>query len=330
MFDSGSGDPNAVAREGAVTHSHDGYPAADSSNFGAAEGQMQKDVPRAYLRSASHEVGHTFNQIHQVFEAGSDNSIMTVTPSVADVLAAGGGSFPDDIELAFNETVRRHLKHLPDPAVRPGAMAFFGSAVTAPQADQVSELDQLAMVLEPHSWSVRMGEPVSMRWTLTNQAENAVPVPSEMDPESLVLRINITDPDGNITFLRPAHVASCRRISLISLAPNQSVSGETTVFWGREGFAFTRPGRHTVEVIALWEINGIPVMAAGQCPIWVAFPVSAKDNDIAALLMDEHVGMAVATGRRRANPEGERRIAEAAKLQKTHPACRQLAELGLV
>ena len=99
MFDNGSGDLNNIPREGAVTHSHDGYPAADSSNFGVAEDGLQRDFPRAFLRSASHEVGHTFNQIHQEFEGGQDNSIMTTTPSVADVLAAAGQTFPNDIHL---------------------------------------------------------------------------------------------------------------------------------------------------------------------------------------------------------------------------------------
>src|SRR5262249_43459093 len=65
MFDTGSGNPNNIAREGCATQTHDGYPKADSLNFGTAEGKMQKDVPRAFLRSACHEVGHSFNQIHQ-------------------------------------------------------------------------------------------------------------------------------------------------------------------------------------------------------------------------------------------------------------------------
>jgi hypothetical protein len=75
-----------VPREGVVSYSDDGYPASHSAFFGTAQDQMQRDVPRAFLRSASHEVVHGFNQIHQEQEGGADNSIMTTTPSVADVL----------------------------------------------------------------------------------------------------------------------------------------------------------------------------------------------------------------------------------------------------
>ena len=48
--------------------------------------EKQRNVPRAFLRSATHELTHTFNQIHQEQETAADNSIMTTTPSVADVL----------------------------------------------------------------------------------------------------------------------------------------------------------------------------------------------------------------------------------------------------
>jgi len=244
MFDNSDGDPNSVPREGAVTHSHDGYPASDSANFGSAEGDQQRNVPRAFLRSAAHEVGHAFNQIHQNFESGNDNSVMTVTPSVANVLNASGDDFPDDIELAFNEGVRRHLIHQPDPAVRPGGMAFFGSAVSTPEADQVVELDHAAVDIKLGSTSVRLGEPVELSWNLVNHSDQAIPFPAEVDMESMVARINVTGPEGDITFIRPARQTVCCSIQVADVAPNEKVSGDTTLYWGRDGFAFKKPGRH--------------------------------------------------------------------------------------
>ena len=65
------------------------------SHYDGAANQQQRNVPRAFLRSATHEVGHAFNQIHQGFELGNDNSIMTPTPSVATVIGVGG-TFPDE------------------------------------------------------------------------------------------------------------------------------------------------------------------------------------------------------------------------------------------
>ncbi len=121
-------DQIGVPREGCASFSDDGYPVGDSSNFGAAANQKQRDVPRAFLRSATHELTHTLNQIHQEQETVADNSIMTTTPSVADVLGGPAtgepGVFPDQIKLAINTTVRNHLNHMPDPVIRPGGWPF--------------------------------------------------------------------------------------------------------------------------------------------------------------------------------------------------------------
>jgi hypothetical protein len=83
---------------------------------------------------------------------------MTTTPSVADVLFTQGKSFPNDINLGFNARVRRHLVHLPDPAVRPGAMDFFGAAVNAPQADQMAWPDELKLTATVVNSHVALGE----------------------------------------------------------------------------------------------------------------------------------------------------------------------------
>ena len=296
MFDSALGsDPNAVPREGSATFSHDGYPAADTPHYDTAAGQQQRNVARAYLRSATHEVGHAFNQIHQGFEAGNDNSIMTPTPSVATVLGTAG-TFPDGIDLRFNATVKGHLRHLPDPAVRPGAMDFFGSAVSAPQAADVAWPDAARLTVTLSSSQAALGEPLRLSYTLENEGQFPLTAPDRLDTETLTLRISVTDPTGRVTFMRPAAIDSCPNLLLEELAPGARVDGDTDLFWGRNGFAFEMPGRHVVEAIALWYVGGVPVAASDSKPVFVAYPTSAIDNDVAAAMLDPAVGLAVATG----------------------------------
>jgi hypothetical protein len=334
MFDSSLGaDPNAVSREGTATFSHDGYPGAEvpdgmgGSHYDAAANQQQRNVPRAYLRSATHEVGHAFNQIHQNFEGGIDNSIMSPTPSVATVLGTAG-TFPDQINLAFNDRVKKHLRHLPDPAVRPGAMDFFGSAIAAPEPADVAWLDMLDLSVTS-SDRVALGEPITLAWTLTNRGQAAVLAPAELNVESLVARVAVTDPTGRITFMRPAEIHSCPRISMEPLEPGASVSGSTIVFWGRDGFAFETPGRHVVEVIVLWELAGVPVAVSGELDIFVSYPTSNEENEAAALLLDTDVGKAVAVGNVEAFPRAAERIRQAEEITRTHPAIEAFRGLGL-
>jgi hypothetical protein len=335
MFDSGGGDPNGIAREGSATFSHDGYPANEvpdgmgGSHYDGAANQQQRNVPRAFLRSAAHEVGHAFNQIHQGFEGGNDNSIMTPTPGVAQVIGLAG-TFPNAINLGFNATVTRHLRHLPDPAVRPGAMNFFGSAINAPEAADVAWLEPLAVTISLSSDRVALGEPLTLGVELTNTSDVPIPVPDKLDVGSLTLRVNVTDPSGRVTFMRPAVVDSCPHIVVKDLAPGKSVKGSTVLFWGTDGFAFDEPGRHMVEVIALWDVAGVPVGTSADRDVFVSYPVTENDNKVAALLLDPAVGAAVARRRVWAEKEANRRVTEAMRIARGHRACRALADLDVL
>ena len=335
MFDSSLGaDPNAVPREGAATFSRDGYPAAEApdgmggSHFDAVAGQQQRNVPRAFLRSATHEVGHAFNQIHQGFEGGNDNSIMTPTPSVAASIGVAG-NFPNEINLAFNATVKKHLRHLPDPAVRPGAMDFFGSAIAAPEAADVTWLDAADVTLNLSSDRVSLGEPIDLTFELTNHGEVPLPAPDRLDVESLTARVSVTDPSGILTFMRPAVVDSCPTVRVKELEPSDSVSGSTVLYWGREGFAFSVPGRHRVEVILLWYIAGVPVATSAAQDVYVAYPTTPEDNEIAALLLDPEVGAAVAAGDASGFERAAERIERASTAAGAHPAIEALGRMGL-
>ena len=294
-------DTISVPREGVASFCDDGYPANESSSFGTAAGQRQRDVPRAFLRSACHETGHGFNQIHQEQEGGADNSIMTTTPSVANVL--GGpftgdpGIFPDNINLAFNEHVRHHLVHFPDIAVRPGGMTFgSGHSSTLPQADRTFfSASELELVLDVDSSRIELGEPLQLSWTLTNRSEQSVPVPNDLTLEAQHVFIDVTDANGIVRNM-PSFVIRTDQASMIALEPSASIMQRTRVFWGSNGFAFEKPGHFVVEVRVLWSIAGIPVGVKSAQHVWVNFPQTQLDNDAAAELLHPEVGKYVSLG----------------------------------
>jgi hypothetical protein len=291
-----------VPREGSASFSDDGYPDTDSSNFGTAENQRQRDVPRAFLRSATHEVTHAFNQIHQESETMADNSIMSTTPSVANVLggpATGDpGVFPDQINLALNSTVRNHLAHMPDPVIRPGGWPFaswFPSG--APQAADRNLFDPSEVTLEVTADTDRaaLGTPVVVRWTLTNHTAVDLVVPNDLRLEALYATMSVADENGVDRPFRP-FVITCERASLAPLGPGEQLSAEHRVFWSSDGFVLERPGRHVVTVAVTWSAGGIPVGVLGSAEVWVDRPVNDGENRDAALVMNEQVGRWVALG----------------------------------
>lgn len=294
-------DQIVVPREGVASFCNDGYPSTDTSNYGAAANQQQRNIPRAFLRSACHEVGHGFNQIHQEGEGGADNSIMTTTPSVANVLggpASGApGVFPTNINLAFNTHVRRHLIHWPDPVVRPGGHTFNsghgGAAI--PSADlQRFGADELDLRLNL-SGSVELGEPLQLQWTLTNTSAAPIAVPSDLGLGAQHATLSVTGPDGRSRPM-PSFVICTDGVSIEPLAPDAALSAETRLFWSTNGFAFATPGKHRVELRVAWVQAGVAFGVEASADVWVGYPQSTTDNDAAALLLDDQVGMYVALG----------------------------------
>ncbi|HMG34186.1 MAG TPA: hypothetical protein VKM94_09635 [Blastocatellia bacterium] len=296
-------DQIGVPREGSASFSDDGYPASDSAFFGTATNQMQRNVPRAYLRSASHELGHGFNQIHQEQEGGADNSIMTTTPSVADVLgtAATGepGVFPTNINLGFNDHVRHHLIHFPDPAVRPGGMTFgSGHSSTVPSADSDRHYfssDDLELTVTAEHKQINLGEPLQLAWTLTNRSAGPIPVPNDVRIEALSAYITVTTPNGVIRPM-PTFIIECESSKIANLEAGKSLTAETRLYWSSRGFAFDRPGGYVIEVDVMWAISGVPFGVKGRTDVWVNFPQSDTDNAAAAALLHPEVGKYVALG----------------------------------
>ena len=304
-----------VPREGVASFCDDGYPAGESSFFGSAADQRQRNVPRAFMRSACHELGHGFNQIHQEQEGGPDNSIMTTTPSVADVLGGPPGVFPTDINLAFNEHVRHHLMHWPDPAVRPGGMTFgSGHSSSVPSADRLYfSPDELNLNLQVANAQIDLGEPLRLSWTLTNRTRVPIPVPTDVGIEAQHAFIRITDAQGRQRTLRSL-VIRTDHVAMRPLEANSDRSAEARVYWDSEGFAFSTPGRHLVEVEILWSQGPVPVGAKATAEVWVNYPQSRTDNDIAASLLHPEVGKYVALGGAPHLREAVNRLNSAAQL----------------
>jgi hypothetical protein len=111
-------------------------------------------------------------------------------------------------------------------------------------------------------------------------------------------------------------------VGLRDLPPSASLEGRTNLFWGSRGFAFERPGRHRVHVRIVWASGGIRYGVEASAEVWVDYPVSEADNEVAANLLHHEVGMAVALGGVPANlEEAKGRLDQVFARHAQHPAC---------
>lgn len=317
-----NGDVNGIDREGSATFSHDGFNQSSSSNYGAAEDELMKDWPRAFLRSAAHEVGHAFNQYHQ----SAQNSIMCPTPSVANALASAGETFPGDINLAFNATVRHKLIHQPDPAVRPGGMDW-ATAFNVPEADDINFFDaeDLELNVSTSKSRVNIGEPVELAWKLKNKMEFPVRVAGSVASDQHTTRISVTKANGDIVPMRLPLDTHDDAHELQLLASDKSIAAKTYLFWSRNGFAFDQPGQHTINITLIWQDNGVNFAVEGEVHIWVNFPVTERDNDIASQMMREDVGQYLLGLDKRKRSVGAKRVDAIVSKYKKHDIGEALA-----
>lgn len=331
-------DMTGAHREACVTYSDDGYPTSDSSNFGVAANKKQRDFPRAFLRSASHELGHCCNMQHQELEGGADNSIMTTTPSVADVLGGpatgAAGVFPTNINLAFNAHCRHHLIHFPDPTVRPGGMNWQAGHPTlggafAPQADGgrvFIPAEKILLTIKTQHDRVKLGEPLLMAWEVLNKTGEDFHMPNDIGLNIEYTQVSVTNSDGITTDL-PAFVLECEHSSIKKLEPGKKLAAATNLFWSCNGFAFNKPGLHRIDLSIRWTYNGIPYGLHNNKQVWVDYPVSEKDNEIAAAMTNDEVGVFVALGGEAYHlKEATARIESVMKIDPKHPVARSLAK----
>jgi len=325
-------------REAAVSYSDDGYPTSDSSNFGAAANKKQRDVPRAYIRSASHELGHCCNMMHQELEGGADNSIMTTTPSVADVLggpATGApGVFPTNINLGFNAHCRHHLIHFPDPVVRPGGMSWMAGhpalgGAFSPEADGgrvFVPAESILLTIKTQSDRVKLGEPLLMAWEVLNKTDEDFHMPNDVGLNVEYTQVSVTDSDG-ITNDVATFILECEHTSIRKLSPGKKLAAATNLFWSSNGFAFSKPGKHRIDMAIRWTYNGIQYGLHNHKDVWVDFPVSDKDNEIAAAMTDNEVGMFVALGGNAYHlKEATARIEKVIEIDPKHAVAKSMAK----
>ncbi|HMC16118.1 MAG TPA: hypothetical protein VKI18_10830, partial [Albitalea sp.] len=322
-----------VPREGVASFCDDGYPSGESAWFGSAANQLQRNTPRAFLRSCTHEITHGFNQIHQEQEGGADNSIMTTTPSVANTIHAAGGTFPGDITLDFNEHVRHHLQHLPDPIVRPGGMTFTAghNGIPVPSVDadahdaEVVEHPALALSLKAHKQRVKIGEPLHLSWEMSNTSDSVVRAPNSVAIEYDYAELSIAKPDGTSMEVAP-FVVVCDASVLTDLEPGETRSAEHQLFWSTQGFAFDSPGRHRVQLSVAWQAGDVKLGAIAALEVLVDYPVTERDNDVIAQMMHPEVGKFVALGGHAPHlKEAAARVDTVVREHKTHDAGKSMA-----
>ena len=155
----------------------------------------------------------------------------------------------------------------------------------------------------------------------------AVYVPGSIGADQHTTRVSVTKPNGDVLHMRLPLDAHDQGHEPEPLAAGKSISSASRIFWSRRGFAFEQPGRHEVNVVLIWEDGGAYFAVEASAEVWVNYPISERDNEIAALMMNDEVGRYILTGNGKRFASGARRIDEVIKKHKNHDVSKTLAQI---
>jgi hypothetical protein len=285
---------------------------------------------RSRLRSAIHEIGHAFNQLHPETEGlANDNSIMTQSGRVRTAILNAGGTYPNDINFAFNAHNTHHLIHAPDVVVRPGGEDFqFGhDGNFAPEAQDDATDRGVTLSVAASDGRLKLGQPLVVTVELVNGAAMPISVPAIFGTRLHNVSIVVSRAGEDERRIR-SFVLICHAELYRDLPPGKSITWEEVVYWDRNGVVFPEPGRYSVSVEARWFVGDQPLAAEASVDVWVDYPLTEKENAVAAALLDNEVGKYVALGGNAVHlKHAVARIAEAKKAEPEHPAVRRIAQI---
>jgi len=269
MFDAYGSDSNHIPREGAGVFARSWFP--NDAKYGRVRNQTL-DATICYFRTAVHELGHALLLFHPAETAG--NYILQRTAVIAQHAQDAGVLFPDNVIWSFSPDDQRLLRHLPDPAVRPGGEIRFGedavpgyATMPLPPTD-LARTCELTLAVAPLLETIPLGAPVRVDLKLANTSPEALTIPAQLSLKNGMLSGQVIDALGTVRGFSPI----VRRIETEpygTLEPGENKTASLTLLRGSDGALFPGQGVYRIVVKLAWMMDDYPVYVEGETSVMV-------------------------------------------------------------
>ncbi len=122
-----------------------------------------------------------------------------------------------------------------------------------------------------------LGEPVVVLVKVTNTANSPLMIPVGLEAECDMLHYEITNPDGKTTPYSPMYVVDTDK--RIILNKNESAYGAARLFYGGNGYTFTKPGTYKVQA-------RFKDVQSNALAVKISAPQNDAEREQAALILD--------------------------------------------
>jgi hypothetical protein len=259
-------------------------------------GGTTSEQQRLQLYTCVHELGHCFNLLHSW-----QKSLATPPkPNIPNSLSwmnypwgypGGAAAFWNNFPFQFDPVEVAHIRHGfrnnvimgGNPFTQGSSLQDTGSLFEEP----VENNSSLYLELETKK-SYMYGEPVLLETKLKTSSNRSTQVVSNLHVDYGFVTIGIKKPGGEIVTYEPLAERCTAPSYTVLNADNPSIYESSYIGFGKDGFIFDQPGNYQIKAVYYHE-DGSRIVS-NTISLRVKSPVTAKDDEIAELMLQDEVG----------------------------------------
>jgi hypothetical protein len=276
---------------------------------------------RLQLYTCVHELGHCFNLLHSW-----QKSLATPPkPNIPNSLSwmnypwgypGGAAAFWNSFPFQFDPVEVAHIRHGfrnnvimgGNPFTQGSSLQDAGSLFEEP----VENNSSLYLELETKK-SYMYGEPILLEIKLKTSSNRSIQVVSNLHADYGFVTIGIKKPSGEVVIYEPIAERCTVPSYEVLNANNPSIYESSYIGFDKDGFIFDQPGNYKIKGVYYHE-DGSRIVS-NTISLRVKSPVTAKDDEIAEIMLQDEVGYLLTF-----------RGSDAGYLQKGNDALQQLIE----
>jgi hypothetical protein len=262
--------------------------------FHAGIGGTTADKQRLQLYTYVHELGHCFNLLHS-WQKSYATPPGTNQPSAMSWMnypwnfPGGAAAFWNAFPFQFDDTELAHLRHAFYNNIIMGGNDFAVGASLEKTEDLATPIqDDSGLQFEISAVrSFALGEPVVIRLCLATTDTRGKLTHPHLHPNFGLVQVAIRKPSGQIVAYDP-FIDHCIIPQQMRLAGGEVLEDSAYIGFGRDGHYFDQPGRYQVR--AIYSAPDGSRVASNILPVWVSYPVTQTDEELAQLLLGDEQG----------------------------------------
>jgi hypothetical protein len=250
---------------------------------------------RVQLFTCVHELGHGFNLAHSFQKSVAIPPLPSRPGSLTwmaypDLFPGGAAAFWPEFPFGFDDGELVHLRHaFREDVIMGGSPFMAGAAFTQ---DAILEAGQeedpglrLTLKVQP---ALPYGVPVTVDFELSGTTREGRRAPTCMGPRPGNAAVEIRRPDGTAVVFEPLLRHCVTDDGIMLRAGDPPVRDSAFIHYGRNGFAFDRPGRY--EIRARCDVPDGRCVLSDVVRIDVRPPVTRADHAAADLAFGDEQG----------------------------------------